>query len=128
MNASSPTANEETLNERHDGADLCPMCLTELLLPVNACPKCGAAVNSAGIMEAQKGIPELEFTNQNRLHRLQLMIWLHALTALCFAPSLATPSRTQWLYILVISLNLIHTWRVWRDYRALKAGLEPTST
>lgn len=35
--------------ERHDRADVCPMCFTEILLATNQCPHCGVPVDSMGI-------------------------------------------------------------------------------
>ena len=37
------------IQERHDGADVCPMCFTEILYVSNQCPHCGAPVDSPGL-------------------------------------------------------------------------------
>jgi|GEM_PF-5975058 hypothetical protein len=124
MNASHAIVNEEPVKERHDGADLCPMCLTELLLPTNSCPQCGAPVNAAGIIEPALPPPD----PQARVQWAKWQAVLCAIASLCFIPSMLNPVNDRGIYVIGTVVYLTLTWRSWHEYRALKAKLKPAST
>lgn len=66
--------DHEPAQERHDGADVCPMCFKEVLKVANQCPHCGAPVDSPGLLGAP--VEPLKVANPKTLFLKMLCFWV----------------------------------------------------
>ncbi len=126
MNLSAvPGSLHARADERHDGVDVCPMCMTEILHVTNQCPHCGAAVDSDGIYDKadSPSNPMHQTWREMACARAVLLASLMQLPNHWFK---AANQPLRWLYIVgiiilvAIALRKTLTWRLakGRDVKA----------
>lgn len=114
--------DHEPAQERHDGADVCPMCFKEVLKVANHCPHCGAPVDSPGLLGAP--VEPLKVANPKTLFLKVLCFWvLFGFYLIRVIPSgrLTTGTHLQlllcWLNIFIYAYLAIKFTREWQQQR-----------
>ena len=109
------------IQERHDGAAVCPMCFKEILYVSNQCPHCGAPVDSPGLLEPE---PMTE-ANPRSLLFTMVGFWGMFGLHLCIV-SISTTDSTldllpNWLCVFFFAYLATKFTREWHQQRKAKA-------
>lgn len=112
------------IQERHDGADVCPMCFKEILYVSNQCPHCGAPVDSPGLLDLEP----MKAASPKTVLLKMLVFWgMFVFYLFRVIPSgrLITGTNLQllgcWLNIFAFAYLAIKHTREWHQQRKAKA-------